>query len=241
MVKFILLIFYSLTLFLTSNLIKIYFLLFVILLLHYFGKFPYETAKPKYKMLVVFSFMIFIVQAIFNDEGVFLFHLIPFRIGELGPLIPIHSIGLIHGLLLIGRFLGLVSISWIFVNSTNPFDFAQSLTKFRVPYRFAYTLSLALRFSPVLSLETQIVQDAQSARGLNVSTNPRGILNTLRYTLLPLISSTLNRIRDITLSMEGRAFGYYQQRTYVREIPLRYIDIMTLLLISIMFGLLILV
>ena len=167
------------------------------------------------------------------NKGDLLFYLIP-KVQEYGPFIPIYEGGLYQGFLLAGRLWGVILTSWVFVNSTNPFEFAQSLTKIGIPYRFAYTLSLALRFIPVLENEAILVQNAQQARGLNTSpSNIKGILNLLRFTLIPLIASTLNRIRDITISMDGRAFGYYTTRSYSKPIPFTKQDWMKLVLITI--------
>ncbi len=220
LVKFFGVILISLVLFGSPNLVKIYCIVLSIVLFYFLGSFPFNVAKPRYRMMFLFSITIFLVQILFVHEGTFLFHLINLKIGEYGPFFPIYEKGVYQGFLLVGRFWGLISISWIFVNSTNPFDFAQSLTKIGIPYRFAYSLSLALRFAPVFSIETNIIQNAQQSRGLNVNPNTvRGIMNLLRYTLIPMISSTLNRIRDITISMDGRAFGSYSSRSYIREIP----------------------
>ncbi|MFW9904832.1 MAG: energy-coupling factor transporter transmembrane component T family protein [Candidatus Thorarchaeota archaeon] len=225
LVKFFAVIAVSIILFQTSNLIKIYFIVVCLFLLFMFGGLPFKVARPRYKMMILFAFTIFLVQILFVHGGTLFFHLIPMKIGAYGPFIPIYEQGIYQGLLLIGRFWGLIVISWVFINSTNPFDFAQSLTKIGIPYRFAFSLSLALRFAPVFSNETSIVQNAQQARGLNVNPrNLKGIFNLLHHTLIPMIGSTLTRIRDITISMDGRAFGSYTTRTYIKEIPFTLFD-----------------
>lgn len=225
LVKFSAVILVSLVLFGSSNLVKIYCIVISIIFIYSFGRFPFKVARPRYKMMLIFSFTIFLVQIMFVHGGNILFYLIPFKISEYGPFFPIYEQGIYQGLLLIGRFWGLITISWVFINSTNPFHFAQSLTKIGIPYRFAYSLSLALRFTPVFSIETNIIQNAQQARGLNVNpNNVRGIMNLLHYTLIPMISSTLNRIRDITISMDGRAFGSYPTRSYIKNIPFTLMD-----------------
>ena len=225
LVKFLAVIAVSLLLLSTSNLLKIYCIVICLIILYKFGRLPFEVARPRYKMMLVFSFTIFLVQILFYRGGNYLFHLIPITIGDFGPFFPIYELGIHQGLILVGRFWGLITISWIFINSTNPFDFAQSLTKIGIPYRLAFSLSLALRFAPVFSTETYIVQNAQQARGLNVNpSNLKGILNLLRHTLIPMIGSTLTRIRDITISMDGRAFGSYAKRSYIREIPFTLLD-----------------
>ncbi|MFX1285935.1 MAG: energy-coupling factor transporter transmembrane component T [Promethearchaeota archaeon] len=232
LVKFFVVILVSLILFGSSEIIKIYCIVFAIVTIYLFGGLTLNVAKPRYKMIFFFSFTIFLVQILFVHRGDLVIHLIP-SFGNYGPFFPVYEEGIYQGLIIIGRFWGLISISWVFINSTNPFDFAQSLTKIGVPYRFAYSLSLALRFAPVFSIETNIIQNAQQARGLNVNPNNiRGIMNLLQYTLIPMISSTLNRIRDITISMDGRAFGCYSTRSYIKDIPFTLKDWIKLVIVT---------
>jgi energy-coupling factor transport system permease protein len=232
MVKFIIVVFISFALFFYLGLIKIYGIVFILIIFFLLWPLPYEIAKPRYKMIVTFSVTIFLVQILFNQNGDLLFHIFNFKIGNSGPFFPIYSQGVYQGLLLMGRFWGLISVSWIFVNSTNPFEFAHSLTKIKIPYRIAFTLSLALRFAPVFSNETKIIRNAQQARGLNIkSNNISGIKNILKFTLIPLIGSTLNRILGLTISMQGRACGSYNNRSYVSEVPFTVSDLLKLIII----------
>ena len=203
-------------------------MIFTILAYYNIKSFPYQVSKPKYRFLIIFSLLIFLVQITTLRKGTLVVFLIPKLLGT-GPFLPIYENGLFYGLLLVGRFWGIITISWVFIDSTNPFDFAQSLTKLKVPYRLAYSLSLALRFTPVLNNEIVTIRNAQQTRGLNTSPNSfRGTFNILKFTLFPIISSTLSRIKYITLSMEGRAFGLYIDRTPIKEVPFRLIDIFKL-------------
>ncbi|UCE14811.1 MAG: energy-coupling factor transporter transmembrane protein EcfT [Candidatus Heimdallarchaeota archaeon] len=232
LLKFLMVIFISCFFFIIQDLLKMYFVIVTVFLYLNYAKFPHNVAKTRYRALIVFSLAIFLVQILFVNKGEILFYLIP-KVQGFGPFIPIYEGGVYQGFLLAGRLWGVILTSWVFVNSTNPFEYAQSLTKIGVPYRFAYTLSLALRFIPVLENEAKLVQNAQQARGLNISpSNFKGIINLLRYTFIPLIASTLNRIRDITISMDGRAFGYYTNRSYTKNIPFKIQDWMKLVLIA---------
>ncbi len=230
--KFMIVIFVSFALFIYLDLIKIYIIVSILILFFLIWPLPYNIAKPRYKMITTFSVTILLVQILFNQNGDLLFYILNFKINQSGPFLPVYSQGVNQGLLLMGRFWGLISVSWIFVNSTNPFEFAHSLTKIKVSYRLAFTLSLALRFAPVFSNETKIIRNAQQARGLNIkSNNISGIKNILKFTLIPLIGSTLNRILGLTISMEGRAFGSYKERSYISDVPFKMSDLLKLILV----------
>ena len=240
-IKFVIVILIAIYYFIVTDLYKLYIILAFVLLYFNLKSFSYQVSKPKYKFLLFFSIIIFSVQIFSLQQGEFLFYLIP-PISSFGPFIPVYYEGVYFGLLLLGRFWGVITISWVFIDSTNPFSFAQSLTKIGIPYRIAYSLSLSLRFTPVLNTEISIIRKAQQTRGLNTNPNSlRGAFNILKFTLFPLISSTLNRIRDITLSMEGRAFGLYEQRTSLKEIPLRLSDVFRLFVIILILSSIILI
>ncbi|PWI47356.1 hypothetical protein CEE45_12235 [Candidatus Heimdallarchaeota archaeon B3_Heim] len=240
-IKFLAITLIAIYYFIITDLIRMYSLIFIVLIYYNFKSFPYQVSKPKYRFLIIFSLLIFLVQAFANNQGKLVFYLIP-RIIEVGPFIPIHENGLFLGLLLVGRFWGVITISWVFIDSTNPFDFAQSLTQLKVPYRLAYSLSLALRFTPVLNNEIMTIRNAQQTRGLNTNPNSlKGTFNLLKFTLFPIISSTLSRIKDITLSMEGRAFGLYVDRTPLKEIPFRISDMMLYLMLMMVLWLLLII
>ena len=229
LLKFMMIISISLFLFLNIELLKIYFIVFIGISYYTTQTFAYQVSKPKYKMLLLFTTIILAVQVLTVKTGKFYFYLFP-KILQIGPFIPIFEFGLHNGLLLVGRFWGIIIISWVFIDSTNQFDFAHSLTIIKIPYRIAYSLSLSLRFTPIVSQELDIIRGAQQTRGLN--TNPstlRGVYNNLKFTMLPLISSTLNRIKDITISMDGRGFGVYSERTRIKEVPLTFTDIIKFL------------
>ncbi|MHA1994810.1 MAG: energy-coupling factor transporter transmembrane component T family protein [Candidatus Hodarchaeales archaeon] len=237
-IKFIAIIAIAVYYFMITDLYRMYLLIFAILIYYNFKALPYQVAKPKYRFLIIFSLLIVIVQLAASRQGDLVFFLIP-KIFNLGPFFPIYQKGLFYAILFVGRFWGVITISWVFIDSTNPFDFAQSLTNLKVPYRLAYSLSLALRFTPVLNNEITVIRNAQQTRGLNSTPNSiKGTYNLLKFTLFPIISSTLNRIKDITLSMEGRAFGLYVDRTPLKEIPLQILDIIKLFVLILLLMLL---
>ncbi len=238
LIKFLAIILISVYYFMITDLIRMYLLILIVVLYYTLNSFPYQVSKPRYRFLFIFSILIFSVQILTVRQGSFLFHMIP-EIAEFGPFFPIYERGAFFGFLLVGRFLGVITVSWVFIDSTNPFDFAQSLTKIKIPYRLAYSLSLALRFTPVLNTEILTIRNAQQTRGLNTSPNTvKGTFNILKFTLYPIISSTLNRIKYITLSMEGRAFGLYADRNPLNEVELQIIDLLKLLILIIVLFLL---
>jgi len=168
------------------------------------------------KFLILFSVLLLVFQILLTPNGVVLGHLVP-RIGGLGPLFPVTDFGLSRGLGISLRFLLIVFASMLFVSVTDPTLLSHSLTKLGIPYRYSYSLVIALRFLPLFDYETNAVRLAQKSRGISPSVG--GIertLRTIRYTFFPLLVSALSRVEALSLSMDGRGFGYKRERTYLR-------------------------
>lgn len=115
----------------------------------------------------------------------------------------------------------------VFVATTIPSEFASSLNKIGVPYRFSYAVALALRFIPDVQREFKTVSLAQQARGLDISRKVSlgtRIKNVARI-LMPLLLSTFDRIETIAASMELRGFGRNSKRTWFAARSLKAADI----------------
>src|SRR5271157_5935069 len=111
--------------------------------------------------------------------------------------------------------------SAVFVFTTDPNELAYALMKAGLPYRFGFMLVTAIRFIPIFESEAGTVRNAQAARGLEIDQGgARGILKTVRYTIMPLIVSALSKVDVLVISMEGRAFGLTASRSFLR--PVRF-------------------
>jgi energy-coupling factor transport system permease protein len=114
------------------------------------------------------------------------------------------------------RIYTIILSSMIFVRTTDPRDLAIALvTQMHVPYRIAYAFFIALRIVPTIEEEVKIIRSAQAVRGVARKRGIAGhILETKRYAM-PLLVGSLRKASMMVMSMEGRAFGAYPQRTFV--------------------------
>jgi energy-coupling factor transport system permease protein len=121
----------------------------------------------------------------------------------------------------------------LFVSVTDPTLLAHSLTRLRIPYRYSFSLVIALRFLPLFDLENHTVRMAQKSRGITPEvTGLRKIIRTVQYTFFPLLVSALSRVDSLSMSMDGRGFGYDIDRSYLRKSSWRTSDtIVTILTI----------
>lgn len=107
-------------------------------------------------------------------------------------------------------------IAILFISTTNPSEFASSLSSLGVPYRISYSVSLALRYIPDIQQDYHEIAQSQEARGVALGKDVKffeRIKNSAKI-LLPLVLNSLNRIDQISNSMQLRSFGKHKKRTW---------------------------
>lgn len=109
-----------------------------------------------------------------------------------------------------------IPIVLLFVCTTNPSEFAASLSRIGVSYRISYAVALALRYIPDIQREYRDISLAQQARGTEMS-KKASLVNRLKAAssiLIPLILSSMDRIETISNAMELRGFGKGKKRSW---------------------------
>ena len=116
-------------------------------------------------------------------------------------------------------------------------DLLSPLKKLHVPvHSFAMMMTIALRFIPTLSDETERIMTAQKARGADFSNG--GLVKRAKAlipVLIPLFVSAFNRAGDLATAMECRCYNGGEGRTRMNVRHIRFVDFIPLALI-IVFG-----
>ncbi|MHA1137618.1 MAG: energy-coupling factor transporter transmembrane component T family protein [Candidatus Thorarchaeota archaeon] len=205
-------------------------LLVIVILLFRVSQVSLNLSRNRIKFIIIFSILLLLFQVLITVNGKVLGFIIP-QLNTFGPFFPITDYGLERGLSIALRFLLIVLSSMLFVGVTDPTLLAHSLTRLRIPYRYSFALVISLRFLPLFDSENQIVRMAQKSRGIQPEVGGfRKILRTIQYTFFPLLVSSLSRVESLSISMDGRGFGYSENRTYFRKSTWKISD--TLLLLS---------
>lgn len=199
-----LLLFTVLALLITSALYMIMFVSIVV-----FTKFVFGARRLFTKGIAGFAVMIFAAQAIFSPPGQLIASAWVFRIT---------AEGIIASIIVTGKFLSIITMSWIFVATTKPSELYSALTSAGVPYRYGFLLVLAVRFAKIFDLELSTVRDAQAIRGLDAKKGIKGVWNSVRHTTFPLLVSALSKVNTLTASMEGRGFGMHPKITSLHPV-----------------------
>lgn len=165
-----------------------------------------------------------LLQAVFLHEGELVWQAGPLRIT---------AGGVQAGIYVAGRFLSVILLSYLFVLTTDPNDLAYALMRAGLPYRYGFALITALRLVPRFEQEGQIIYQAQLARGVQYDLrSPRRLLLLARQFFLPLLVSALGTVDGLAVSMEGRCFGKYPTRTFLRQARPGWADAAALVLLA---------
>jgi len=123
------------------------------------------------------------------------------------------------------RLIVLITAFSVFFLTTHPDDLAQALIQMKVPFDFAFALSMATRYVPTLAREAQTIMDAQMSRGLELQKG--GLTQKIKNLIpliIPLIVNSVRRALSIAESLESRAFGAIKKRTYLYQLKLKKND-----------------
>lgn len=124
------------------------------------------------------------------------------------------------------KYFAVLPIALLFIVTTSPSEFASSLNRLGVPYKVAYSVSLALRYIPDVQREYREISQAQAARGVDTSRevsmgkrmrNAAGIL-------MPMLLMSFEKIETVSTAMELRGFGKGRRRTWYTVRPWTWRD-----------------
>ncbi|MCF7810933.1 energy-coupling factor transporter transmembrane protein EcfT [bacterium] len=101
----------------------------------------------------------------------------------------------------------------------------------RAVFPLIVTMGIALRFLPLIIEESQRIRQAQISRGMDFKGGIVKRAKSLRPLLIPLLSSSFDRVDRITTAMQSRGFSLTSSRSIYRSHSLKGLDIVVILLI----------
>jgi len=129
-----------------------------------------------------------------------------------------------------------IPIVLLFVCTTNPSEFAASLSRIGVSYKISYAVALALRYIPDIQREYRDISLAQQARGTEMSKKASLVtrLKAASSILIPLILSSMERIETISNAMELRGFGKGTKRTWYSGRKFSKLDVISIVVCTVL-------
>jgi energy-coupling factor transport system permease protein len=120
--------------------------------------------------------------------------------------------GLDYGVKIAARGMAIGIASLLVLWTTHPRDLVQSMVEdFRTPYKFAWSVFLALVYVPIVEYESRLRNYALAIRGVK---HRKFSLHGLKVHTVPVIFRSLRRGFSSALSMEARGFGATPERTF---------------------------
>ena len=106
------------------------------------------------------------------------------------------------------RFVAIVVSTSLFFITTSPDELEQVMKTFHLPRDVVFAFVTAVRFIPVMLLDTIQIMDAQKSRGLELEKGNviRRVRNMIPI-LIPLVVNSVVRSGELAEAMESRAYG----------------------------------
>ena len=94
----------------------------------------------------------------------------------------------------------------------------------RLPYRVGFAFIASFRFLPLIQQELSIIQAAHRARGVDDGRGPIAAYRRIRRVAVPLLAAAIRQAERAALAMDGRAFGAFPDRTWIRHARFTHLD-----------------
>jgi energy-coupling factor transport system permease protein len=149
------------------------------------------------KSLAVLSIIIFVIQALCIQNGTALITL------PLG--VKITDAGLSFSALFVLRLIASALPLALMLRVTKGIDLANALNRnLRVPFKYAFAVSTAIRFIPAFADEMNEIMEAQTARGVALDAKGLKKLRLLIPLCVPLMLSCVRKAQTAAISAELR-------------------------------------
>lgn len=170
----------------------------------------------KLKKLYLLFIGIIIIQSLFTRSGN--------PVLQIGSISLLTDVGIWRGIHYLLRItIVMLSVSILMTSSERAL--LQGLITLGLPYELAYMVSIAIRFLPLLKEEMQDSLDAILLRGVNLKSMPISKrMKLYQYLLTPIILGTINKSKQLAISMECRGFRAYYHRTSLMKLQLKLLD-----------------
>ncbi len=204
----------------------------------YISKIPFKYIIKGLKPLKVIIIITFVIN-IFMTQGTPIFVMGPLKVTAEGVyqafFMAIRLMLLVMGTSLLTLTTSPISLTDGIENLLNPFK------KIGVPaHELAMMMTIALRFIPTLSEETDKIMKAQMARGADFeSGNIISRAKSLVPLLVPLFISAFRRADELAMAMEARCYRGGDNRTRMKELKMTGKDTIALGATALLIGILI--
>jgi energy-coupling factor transport system permease protein len=137
----------------------------------------------------------------------------------------VFGLGILRSFTYALRFLAIISSTSLFFVTTSPDELEQIMKWLRVPRDVVFAFVTAVRFIPVVMLDTFQIMDAQKSRGLELEKgNLIARVRNMIPILIPLVVNSVIRSGELAEAMESRGYGSTPHPTSLYRMKLNWYD-----------------
>ncbi len=217
--------------FYTDQIELLVFLSIVIFFLYFLAKLTLTLALSNVRPFVVLFLLTLLLHGFFTPGQILL--TIPWLNFD------ISLEGLYKGFFYTFRLIMLIILAGLLTLSTSPMSLTDGIerilkpfTKLRLPaHEIAMTISIAMRFIPILIEESERIKKAQISRGAKFEGNIYNRTKSIIPLVIPLFISGFRKAHDLSLAMEARGYRGSEGRTSYLQLELGKNDFICLCLL----------
>ena len=131
----------------------------------------------------------------------------------------IYQEGIYSGTTLLLRAWDMTIFALVAIMTSHPSDLFTSLEKMGMPYVLNFILTMVLQLIPLLQNEFFVVLSAQKSRGLKGAG-----FGAILPSMVPVFVGALERVQQLSISLESRAFGSKGKKTSYRQVSMYFKD-----------------
>lgn len=192
-------------------------------------RYLYKGLKPVFLLIALTAILnIFMLR-----EGRLIFHI---------GFIKIYESGISTAFFMAIRLILLIMGTSVLTLTTSPIELTDGIERLLRPigkeiaHELAMMMTIALRFIPTLTEETDKIMKAQKARGADFETgNIIEKAKSLIPLLVPLFISSFRRADELAMAMEARCYRGGAGRTRMKELQFGSVDIIAFGIFSVLF------
>lgn len=159
--------------------------------------------------------------------------------------LPIYWDAIINTLYILARLVLMIILTTVLTATTKPLELTYGLEWLLTPFKLvklpvaevSMTISLALRFIPTLTEETERIMKAQASRGVDFKNGKlKEKIRSIVSLIIPLFMSAFNRSGELADAMEARGYNPKAKRTRYRTMKWSVSDTASLILLAVFLG-----
>ena len=137
----------------------------------------------------------------------------PQYLADLGPF-SLYTESIIYGMLFSSRILCICTWSILMLMTLHPGELSSALQRAKVPYTVNFMITTTLQLIPIIQREFGIILSAQKSRAMQAQG-----FKALLPSIIPVFAGAIDRVSQLSMSLETRAFGANKERTLLRYKP----------------------